>query len=257
MTPQSGPAGGKARSVYLSLRGEISSGTYAPGATLPSEAKLAAAHDVSRVTVRRALAALSDEGLVETRGGAGTRVTGGTGGVPLSADIALPHLFQMGRETTARLLSFSYVAPPAPVAAALDLPAGARVQRATRIRLSEGRPFSHLTTYVPEEISSHYDETDLAQSPLLQLLERSGTRIEAAAQSVTATAATPDVAEALGVTLGAPLLSLTRTVRDAGGRGVEYLSALYVPELFRLDMTLSRVRDGGEGHWRPVIGEGA
>ncbi|TFL18908.1 GntR family transcriptional regulator [Jannaschia formosa] len=256
--PGNGPVGGKARSVYLSLRGEISSGTYAPGATLPAESKLAASHDVSRVTVRRALAALAAEGLVETRSGAGTTVTEGAQ-APLSADIAsaLPQLAQMGQATTARLLSFAYVAAPAPVLRALDLPEGARVQRATRIRLSEGRPFSHLTTFVPEAIARHYDEADLARAPLLQLLERAGTRIEAAQQSVTATAATPEVAEALGTVLGAPLLSLTRTVRDVEGRGVEYLSALYLPDLFRLDMTLSRVREGDTSHWEPVIGGGA
>jgi len=256
--PAGGPVGGKARSVYLSLRGEISSGTYAPGSTLPSEAKLAASHDVSRVTIRRALAALAEEGLVETRSGAGTTVIA-SAQPPLSADIAsaLPQLAQMGQATTARLLSFAYVPAPAQVGRALCLAAGARVQRATRIRLSEGRPFSHLTTHVPEAVARHYDEADLARAPLLQLLERAGIRIEAARQSVTATAATPEVAEALGTVLGAPLLSLTRIVRDADGQGVEYLSALYLPDLFHLDMTLSRVREGDASHWEPVIGGGA
>jgi GntR family transcriptional regulator len=64
----------------------------------------------------------------------------------------------------------------------------------------------------------------------------------------------PDVAEALGVSVGAPLLMVSRVVRDAGGRGVEYLSALYRPELFRLEMTLTRVGAGDARHWEPVIG---
>ena len=47
---------------------------------------------------------------------------------------------------------------------------------------------------------------------------------------------------------------LTLRVR-ADGRGVEYLSALYRPDLFRLEMDLTRVGDGEARHWEPVIGQ--
>ena len=87
-----------------------------------------------------------------------------------------------------------------------------------------------------------------------RLLERSGVTVDSAHQSVTATLAAPDVADALGVSVGAPLLSLRRVVRDADGRGVEHLAALYRPELFRLEMTLSRVGTDDSRHWEPVIG---
>jgi GntR family transcriptional regulator len=247
-----GPIGSKARSVYLSLRGELSSGTRPVGTLLPSEAKLAAAYGVGRVTVRRALAALASEGWVAARPGAGSVVTR-PGAEPLAADISgvLPQLVEMSETTTARLLSFGYVPAPEPVAAALDLAPGEAVQRAVRVRLSEGRPFSHLTTHVPEALARGWDEADLASQPLFRLLERGGVRVASCAQSVTATAATPEVADPLGVAVGAPLLSLTRTVQDAEGRGVELLSALYRPDLFRLDMTLARV---DASRWQPVIG---
>ena len=79
-------------------------------------------------------------------------------------------------------------------------------------------------------------------------------QVESAYQTVTATLATPDVAEALGLAVGAPLLALKRVVRDSSGRGVEHLSALYRPDMFRLEMTLSRVGAGDARHWEPVIG---
>ena len=40
----------------------------------------------------------------------------------------------------------------------------------------------------------------------------------------------------------------------AAGRGVEYLSALYRPDLFRLEMTLERIGVGNDRQWQPVIG---
>jgi GntR family transcriptional regulator len=54
--------------------------------------------------------------------------------------------------------------------------------------------------------------------------------------------------------VGSALLALTRVVRDEAGRGVEHLSALYRPDMFRLEMQLTRVGDEGARHWEPVIG---
>ena len=62
------------------------------------------------------------------------------------------------------------------------------------------------------------------------------------------------MAEALEVSVGSALLSLTRVIRDEAGRGVEYLSALYRPDMFRLEMELEHVGQGGNRHWEPVIG---
>jgi GntR family transcriptional regulator len=250
------PEGGKARRVYLLLRDRIAIGAHRAGDVLPGEQRLADSFGVSRVTVRRALEALAAEALIEKRPGAGSVVIAQPGGDAISANFAtlIPHLEEMGRETTARLLSFSYGPAPDLVARAMGLDAGARVQAAVRVRLSGGRPFSHLTTHVPEDIARSFGEADLATTPLFRLLERSGVVVETARQSVTATLAAPDVAEALEVSVGAPLLAIRRVVRDGAGRGVEHLSALYRPEMFRLEMTLNRVGHGDARHWEPVIG---
>lgn len=252
------PEGGKARRVYLLLRDEMSNGTYPAGSSLPGEQRLAETFGVSRVTVRRALDALDADGLIARRAGSGTVVRAQAADAAVSVDFTslIPQLVEMGRSTTARLLSFSYGAPPQQVAEAMELAANARVQTAIRMRLVDGRPFSHLTTYVPEQIAANYTEADLATTPLFRLLERSGVKVADAHQSVSAALASPDVAEALEVSVGSPLLSIRRVVRDADGRGVEYLSALYRADLFRLEMTLNRVGGKDNRHWEPVIDRG-
>ncbi|MCV6591934.1 MAG: GntR family transcriptional regulator [Silicimonas sp.] len=252
------PVGGKARRVYLLLREEITNGAFPPGELLPGENRLAETFEVSRVTIRKALEALAADGWIEKKLGAGSVVLErGSSPQALSADLAslMPQIVEMDRATTARLLSFSYGAPPPAVAKALKLGGGEKVQTAVRVRSAGDAPFSHLTTYVPEDIARNYDEADLATQPLFRLLERSGVKVDGAHQSVTAALATPDVADALAISEGSPLLSLRRTVFDASGRGVEYLAALYRPDLFRLEMTLTRVGVGEERHWEPVIGE--
>lgn len=252
------PEGGKSRRVYLQLLDGITRGTYADGAILPGEQKLAALLDVSRVTLRRALDALEEEGLIDRRAGVGTRVCASAERPSMAADFTtlMPQVVQMGHETTARLISFSYGVPPAAVADAMKISRTANVQAAVRLRLIEGQPFSHLTTYVPEDIAQNYSESELATTPLFSLLERSGVEVETADQSVSATLAPPEVAGHLGLSVGAPLLMLDRVVRDANGRGVEYLAALYRPDMFKLEMTLSRVGAGDARHWEPVVNPG-
>src|SRR3954452_22017035 len=56
------------------LAADIRSGLYAPGERLPAERELARSLEVSRASVREALAALQVQGVVETRPGAGTFV---------------------------------------------------------------------------------------------------------------------------------------------------------------------------------------
>ena len=252
------PEGTKARRVYLSLRDQITGGDLRDGQTLPGEQKLAETFGVSRVTVRRALDALSQGGLIERRAGSGTKVRARAASGQAAAmdfNTLMPQLVEMGQQTTARLLSFSYGRAPDFVASAMRLGDETKVQIATRVRLTGDVPFSHLTTYVPAQIAQNYSENDLATTPLFKLLERSGVQIEEAHQSVSATLAGPDVADALGVAEGSALLSLRRVVRDVEGNGVEYLSGLYRPDMFRLEMPLARVGQGATRHWEPAIGQ--
>nr|WP_281496111.1 GntR family transcriptional regulator [Marivita sp. S6314] len=252
------PDGVKARHVYLSLRDQITGGDLRDGESLPGEQKLAETFGVSRVTVRRALDALAQGGMIERRAGSGTKVRARVASGQRAAmdfNTLMPQLVEMGQQTTARLLSFSYDTAPDFVATAMGFDSKSKVQIATRVRLADDIPFSHLTTYVPAQIAQNYSENDLATKPLFTLLERSGVQIKEAHQSVSATLAGPDVAEALNVAVGSALLSLRRVVRDVDGNGVEYLSGLYRPDMFRLEMPLTRVGQGAARHWEPAIGQ--
>ena len=60
--------------VYLSIKKLIKEGAYKPGMLLPTERDLEKIYAVSRITVRRAIAMLSDEGYVKVVQGKGTEV---------------------------------------------------------------------------------------------------------------------------------------------------------------------------------------
>ena len=131
------------------------------------------------------------------------------------------------------------------------------LQRAVRVRSIDGLPFSYLVTHVPESISVTFTEEELARRPLLELLERAGVKVERARQRITAGLATPQVAKALGLHTGSPLIELVRVVYDQAGRGVEHLHALYRPDRYSFEFDLMRSGVNDARSWAPVVGKAA
>jgi GntR family transcriptional regulator len=245
----------KAKQVYLILRDRILSGTFSCGAKLPPENKLAEYYSVSRVTVRRALGELARERLIERRRSAGTRVIYRPAPAPMTADISgmLANIADMGRRTAVNLLSFDYVPATGAVADALGVGADQLLQRSVRVRAADGVPFSYLTTHIPEAIAVTFTKQELAARPLLELLERAGVKVERARQRISAGLATPDVALALNVRPGSPLIELIRVLYDRPGRAVEHLHALYRPDRYAFEMDLVRSGTTETRAWSPVM----
>jgi len=245
----------KARQVYLVLRDRIVSGDIGRGRRLPNENELAAAHRVSRVTIRRALAELERERLIERRRSLGTRVIFRPSAAPIVGDISgmMASLADMGRRTTVKLLSFDYIAAEGGVAEALGVAAPDLLQRAVRVRAIDGEPFSYLTTHVPEGVGITFSRQELACRPLLELLERSGVKVSRATQQISAGLAAPAVGTALGVATGSPLIELTRVVYDERGRAVEHLHALYRPDRYSLKISLERSGKPNQKTWAPAM----
>lgn len=249
----------KSQRLYVFLQDAISRGNLQPGQKLPGENELAQQFGISRVTVRRALAALSDQGLVIRRPGMGTVVQApSVSSSIITADVSnlLPHIVRMGKDSQIQMLEFAYLPASPYVAEQLGLVPGERVQYSVRVRSKAGEPFSYLMTYVPERIAQNYSEADLSRTPLYALLERSGVKVHRATQTISAMLASPVVAEALQLAQGSPLIALTRVVYDEKGRGVELLEALYRPDRYRIQVDLQRDRGRDDQFWKPIRGKG-
>jgi GntR family transcriptional regulator len=242
----------KSHKVYFVLKGQIVSGDLHAGTRLASEPELASTYGVSRVTVRKALGNLEREGLIRRRPGAGTFVTQTGARRLISADLSdlLANIVAIGQTTRVRLLAFGYASPPSRVMEALGLKHGEKAQRSIRVRIMNKDPYSYLTTWVPESIGGRYSETDLASTPLLTLLERSGVEVARAVQSISATRADPEIASALNLEIGAPLLAVHRVLEDRNRRGVEYLQALYRPDRYEFTLELARAADKAGKRWQ-------
>ncbi|OZI66379.1 GntR family transcriptional regulator [Bordetella genomosp. 11] len=246
--------------VYLLLRQRLLDGVYGAEEALPGENALAQEYAVSRLTVRRALDALAQEGLVSRRQGRGTFAQAPS---QLSApqqgatvDALMAHLARMGMRTQVKLLELA-VEPATPaVAARLEVDAGSAVHRSLRVRSHQGEPFSYLQTYVPDAIGRRISRKALGSKPLLQIFGELGIRVSGAEQSINAVLAEPAVAQALDVPVASPLLNIRRVVRDAAGRPVEYLDARYRPDRFEYRLDMAAHETAGAPVWLPA-GPGA
>ena len=99
--------------IYLVLADGIATGRYAIGEALPTEEQLTQIFSVSRITVRRAMTSLQNDGLIERGAGRRTIVRPPIG-QPLSvpATSVIENIAAYGAETVATVLEFDYVAAP-------------------------------------------------------------------------------------------------------------------------------------------------
>jgi GntR family transcriptional regulator len=237
--------------IFLILRNRIFGGEVQSGELVPGEQELAAEFHVSRITAKRALNELASAGLVVRERGRGTRVTHRPKAPAVTSSIEgwLENISLMGIATEARVLDFGYVSASEDVAHALEIDPGTDVQHAVRVRSLDGEPMSYLVTYVPADIGCQYDREDLDTKPLLLLLELAGVNVASARQTISATLADSEVAGALSVHAGSPLIEVRRVVRDTSGRPVEYIRVLYRPDVYRFEMSMNRVREREGMRW--------
>lgn len=238
----------KYHQIYLVLREQLHEGRFERG--LPGELALMSQFGVARVTIRRALGQLASEGLISREPGRGTRPLVGlavgkearaAAGQRAQLSGLLENLVSMGLRTTVRVLAVDQVSASTAVAEALRLQAGAQVQKAVRVRSTKEGPLSHITTYVPGDIARQFGRQELAQKPILMLLEESGVKVGRAHQTISARLADAEVARHLDLAVGSALLAVRRLIYDEQDRPVQWLHGLYRPDRYEYDMQLSRV----------------
>ena len=240
------------RQIVVILSNRINAGVLQPGDVISGEAAVCSEFGVSRITAQRALNELAAMGRVKRERGKGTYVLPFERTIsPLTASIdgLLENVGQMGRATTVQVLECRYLPATPEVAEMMELQEGSRVQRAVRVRFLAGAAMSYLVTIVPEDIGLQIEGKDLSQTPLLLLLEEAGIPVAAATQTISATVADAEVAHALLVPAGSPLIEVNRLVRDENDRPIEMIRVLYRPELYRFEVSMRRVTDDVGRTW--------
>lgn len=203
------------REIAADLRARVAGGEYAAGRLLPSEAELSGAFGASRVTVRRALELLRDEGLLDSRQGFGWFVASEPVRQPLARLATIEgQLAELGVRAERRVLDFGFVAADDRVRGVLGVE---RVLRVRRLNLADGEPFARVTVWCPADLGASLSLADVERSPFYELLS---VPLGSATQTIGAVAAAADDARLLGIPVGSPVLRCERVTRSVDGQPV-------------------------------------
>lgn len=204
------------KQLIKKLRGDISGGMYPVHSRIPSEQELCDAYQVSRVTVRKALAELTKEGLLERRQGKGTFVA-----IPrIRKDLKDVNSFHdacrmMGCEAVTRVVRAALTPATDDDCARLLCAPEEQVVEIVRVRLADDMPVMRETNRFPAAYAWLLEE-DLTGS-LYGILREHGIEPERAIHEVSLGYADPGDAHSLGVNNGEALLCLNETIFDQNG----------------------------------------
>ncbi|MEU0360485.1 GntR family transcriptional regulator [Streptomyces cyaneofuscatus] len=215
--------------VVAALKSKIVSGELSHGDALPSVRELAAEYGISTATAQKVHRTLKAEGLAEARQGSATTVSTRrtlhrTAADRLESALTTGRIYADGEYAV--ITNADLTTPPEWVADLLGVEDGGQAVRRQRV--------THNADAEPVSASTSWFEAHLAETvPALLERERiiggtpsaieaaTGRRAVASEEASTADAATPEHAELLGVTPGAPVLLSRNVYVDAQGDTVE------------------------------------
>ncbi|WAJ43682.1 GntR family transcriptional regulator [Mycobacterium sp. Aquia_216] len=237
------------RQLFLVLHDEIDRGVLAAGDPLPTEQSLCDQFGVSRITVRRALADLAEQGYIERRHGVGSFVRDHPPAeLPVAGGSYLDGLRQAQFETEVDVLELdSHRRPPRVVADALET--SGELLHIVRVRRQRrtGEPLMVTEAWLPSALADHLTESALQREPLYELLANVGVVVEHMRHEITAEIAGPRHARLLDTAIGAALLRVNR-LAFAADRPHHYLSILLSPNRSRVWMSQSAAElETGDG----------
>lgn len=213
------------KSIAETLSAEIAGGQYRPGDKLPSEALLAARFGVNRHTVRHALAALAEGGVVHARRGAGVFVqTAPPADYPLGRRVRFhENVRASGRTPSRRVTLLETRHANRDEAEALELPPDAEVHVMEGVSFADDVPLAAFRSVFPAGrlpgLRARLAEVNSVTQALAG--EGVGDYLRGSTR-LTAIVADPTLALQLRVPQGAPILRSVAVNLDPQGRPVEY-----------------------------------
>ncbi|UJF20838.1 GntR family transcriptional regulator [Shewanella sp. OMA3-2] len=226
--------------LYKLLQQNIVSGTLEDGMKLPTELQLSKKFDISRITAKRALDELAADGLVARKRAKGTHVTHKYQPKPIKAPLIgmLQELEFLGQHSHAKVLDTAIILPPKEIAAEFNLKNTDTLLQMKRVRSRGKQTFAYYTSW-SKGLEINIDKDMLESTTRLQIFKMNGIDIKHVKQMISAEVASFEVAKALNVELGYPLLTLIRRSFDNNENLVDYLYARYNPEHFQYYMDLT------------------
>ncbi len=224
------------------IRQSVSEGSLSPGDPLPSENEFCGRYGISRSTVRQALAALEEEGLVVRRQGKGSFVS------RPKIVRSLHNLYSFTDEISAmglvphsRVLAYEVISPGEEIRRRLDLvDPEEKVFSITRIRYGGEEPLALEMAFIPRRVCPFLTQEMVEKGSLYNALVReAGIRLGHAQETYEAMLMGEDEAALLGVPKESGAFFVQRVSYAAGGDVFEYTVMIVRGDRCRYEVDLT------------------
>jgi GntR family transcriptional regulator len=218
--------------LYRHLVAAIADGRLLPETQIPPERELAEMAQVSRVTIRKAVEQLVEDGRLDQRRGAGTFVRALRSRQDNSRSTLVSftdYMRQRGKVPASRILSAGLFAPTPIEQQALGLMAQARVARIERLRSADGVPMALEYSSWPADI---LPDPEAVKGSLYDHIRAHGHVPTQAVQRVSAANLKVSESQLLNMEAGSAVLRIDRTGYLETGRPVEFTRGLYRSDIY-------------------------
>jgi GntR family transcriptional regulator len=210
---------------------------------LMTEAELGRHFGVSRITIRNAISPLVSEGMFARTRGRGTFLRSNqpenwVGRLMGFSETIRDAGYQAGAKVLQQGMTNRHDAD------VRDQLRERAVWQLKRLRLADNTPIAIEHAFYPPDIGLELEKRDLTSIIMYSVFEDElGHAIKEAKQTIGASLADATSARLLGVKAGSPLLAIQRLTLDTDGRPLELLRSIYLPDYFRLSISLTRRHD--------------
>lgn len=209
------------------IRTLILDGFWKAGDALPSERSIVSATRLSRVTIRKALELLVQEGFLQQRHGSGTYVN--DEGMRIEQSLGMlsgfsEDMMSLGHVPSVKWLERDVASPTSVETMMLGLSPGQKILRLHRLRLADGEPLAVELAVVPVAL---FPDPDQIGNSLYEALRAVDSLPEKALQRMHACRLPQFEARHLKCQAGDPALYIERVSRLNTGRTIEFTRSYY------------------------------
>ncbi|MER7137436.1 GntR family transcriptional regulator [Streptomyces sp. NPDC000341] len=204
------------------LRHQITTGRIKLGERLQSETGLASRYKVSTVTLRRALAVLQGEGIVEKIHGKGNFVRGPRRKIMYVGGWGTLDPWTAAEPTVSVTVRTATVPASVHLTTLLKVPTGSPLAEYTCLSLEQGTPHGLARIYIPRDLApAGVLDDDSACREAVTRFAVLGPSPATVRETVCARSPTPDETSALRIGSTTAVLAITRIASNSTGRVIE------------------------------------
>jgi GntR family transcriptional regulator len=226
--------------IRENLRYQLLSGVYNPGDKIPSEQEVADKWGVNRLTARRSINSLADEGFLCRKQGCGTYVVDRK--QSLNEESALTSFWEivtsLGMSPYSKVVACELLPAPEIIANKIEIGVGDPIFKIQRIRMANDEPFAFHINYFPAYIIPNLLQENLENQSLYGLYRKHGYFPTYGEQRISAIAAEADISSYLCIKRKSPVLFIERVTRGTDRKPLEFMNGYYQSDKYSVFVNL-------------------